>query len=282
MRTVALGLAVLLALGAPLAAQAARGGGGGGGARAGGGGGGARAGGGGTAAARPAPASRPAGGSSGGGFNLNRDVSPSRPPANAGRPSGSGNGNTVGNRPAGGGGNTVNNRPVGGGNGNTVNNRPVGGGNGNTVNNRPVSGGGGNTINRGSNNNINVNRTVVANPVYHGPAYGWNHGAAWYPAPTYWGGGFWGAMAIGATSAVIFGSIVNATTQTTYTSYQVQPSSPGATMLSNYHLTQVQCGPPGLVVVFGPENSVICAQPNDIVAAGEYNLDTATLSLVSR
>ena len=82
--------------------------------------------------------------------------------------------------------------------------------------------------------------------------------------------------------AAIFGSIVNSSDQQTYTSYQVQPNSPGATLLSNYELTQVQCGPPGLVVIYGPNNSVICANPNNTVRAGEYDLDTEQLSLVSR
>jgi hypothetical protein len=67
----------------------------------------------------------------------------------------------------------------------------------------------------------------------------------------------------------------------TYTSYQVQPNSPGATMLQNYQLQQVQCGPPNLVVVYGPDNSVICANPNNLVAAGDYELDTTTLSLTT-
>ncbi len=35
----------------------------------------------------------------------------------------------------------------------------------------------------------------------------------------------------------------------------------------------------GLVVVYGPENSVICAQPNENVGVGEYRLDTTTLNL---
>ncbi|MGZ3528888.1 MAG: hypothetical protein ACXVAO_14505 [Vulcanimicrobiaceae bacterium] len=127
-----------------------------------------------------------------------------------------------------------------------------------------------------------VNRTVVANPVYSGPAWGWNHGVAWAPAPTYWGGGFWGSLAIGAASAAVYGSIVNSTTQQTYTSYQAQPNSPGATLLSNYHLQQVQCGPPNIVVIYGPSNSVICANPNDVVAAGNYNVDPSNLSIVSQ
>jgi hypothetical protein len=133
---------------------------------------------------------------------------------------------------------------------------------------------------------VNVNRTVVNNPVYYGGgAYGWNHGVAWAPAYGYYGGGFWGAMAIGVTSAAVsaavYGSIV-ASNNVTYTSYQVQPSSPGSTLLSNYQLQQVQCGPPGLVVIYGPDNSVICANPNNLVAAGNYDLNTETLSLTSQ
>jgi hypothetical protein len=145
----------------------------------------------------------------------------------------------------------------------------------------------GNTVNRYGNvnagNTVNVNRTVVANPMYRGPAWGWNHGVVWAPVPTYWGGGFWGPLAIGATSAAVYGSIVNAQTHQTYTSYHAQPSSPGATLLSNYGLTQVQCGPPsGLVVIYGPSSSVICAIPNDRVAAGSYGTDPTNLTIVSR
>jgi len=65
------------------------------------------------------------------------------------------------------------------------------------------------------------------------------------------------------------------------TSYEVQPSSPGATLLSNYKLTQTQCGPSDLVVIYGPEDSAICAKPNDNVAAGYYTLDSSNLSIVS-
>ena len=43
-------------------------------------------------------------------------------------------------------------------------------------------------------------------------------------------------MAIGVTSAAVFGTIV--ANNQTYKSYQVQPSSPGAQVLNNYHLTQ--------------------------------------------
>jgi hypothetical protein len=88
-------------------------------------------------------------------------------------------------------------------------------------------------------------------------------------------------MAIGVTSAAVgaavYGSVVS--NDVTYNSYQVQPNTPGETFLSNYQLVQVQCGPSGLVVVYGPQNSVICANPNNLVAAGSYNLNTDTLSL---
>jgi hypothetical protein len=123
---------------------------------------------------------------------------------------------------------------------------------------------------------------VVTNPVYHGyPAWGWNGGVAWYPAPYYWGGGFWGGFAVGAATAAVYGSIV-AANNVTYTSYQVQPESAGAKLLSSYHLTQTQCGPPNLVVIYGPNNSVICAYPNNLVAAGNYSVDSQTLTIVSQ
>jgi hypothetical protein len=134
------------------------------------------------------------------------------------------------------------------------------------------------TTNIGGNNTRN--NTFVNNPVYGGGgAYGWNGGMAWYPAGAYWGGGFWGAMAIGATTALVYGAVVDDDTHVTYNSYEVQPGTPGETFLTSYHLTQAPCGPEGLVVVYGPENSVICAQPNENVGVGEYRLDTTTLNL---
>jgi hypothetical protein len=232
-----------------------------------------------VAASRPAGANRP----NGGGGNRPNGGNGNRPNGgNGNRPNG-GNGNNAGNgnRPNGGNGNNAGNgnRPNGGSgnrpNGGNGNGNNSGNGNGNNVNvNRPT-----NVTNV---NNVNVNRTVIANPVYGGPAWGWNRGVVWAPAPAYWGGGFWGAMAIGVTSAAVFGAIVNSNTHQTYTSYQVQPSSPGATLLSNYKLTQTQCGPPNLVAIYGPNNSVICAYPNNIVSAGNYNVDSSNLSIVSQ
>jgi hypothetical protein len=294
MRLFAFGLALSFALSTPLAALAQRGG------------------------ARPAPRpagnySRPAGG--GGGFNLNRDVPQQRPTnANVNRGSNNANynrnyGNTNVNTNVNRGANSANvnrNYNKNGNNANVNRNYSANGSTANVNKNYNVNGNNANvnksynantgTVNRTVNSNTNVNannvnrnvnvsgntvnrNVYVANPVYAGPAWGWNRGVVWAPAPTYWGGGFWGPFAAGAATAAIMGSVVRA--NQTYTSYQTAPNSPGATLLSNYQLQQVQCGPPGLVYVYGPNNSLICANPNNLVAAGNYNLNTNTLSLTS-
>jgi hypothetical protein len=118
----------------------------------------------------------------------------------------------------------------------------------------------------------------IGNPSFHGNAWGWNRGVAWNPAPTYWGGGFWGALAFSA-GAALFGELT--ASGQTYESYAVYPDSPGATLLANYQLTQTPCGPPNLVVIWGPDNSLICAFPNATVGPGEYDIDPSTLTLVS-
>jgi hypothetical protein len=113
--------------------------------------------------------------------------------------------------------------------------------------------------------------------------WGWNRGIHWYPAPIYWGGGFWGPFAFGGLGAgLLFGSIVDYQDQAIYPSYGIEPTSPGAELLQNYGLTQTECGPPNLVVIWGPDNSVICAYPNDLVGAGNYELDPTTLTIVSQ
>jgi len=253
MKRVALVLALITFASVPLAALARPGAGGGGGRPQPSGGGGAR----------------PQQSAGGGGFNMNRDTNASKRPTNTNNVNRNNvNTNNV-NR------NNVNTNNV---NRNNVNTNNVNRNNVNTnnVNRNNVNV---NNVNRNV-NNVNVNRVVVVNPIYRGPAWGWNRGVVWVAAPGYWGGGFWGAMAIGATTAIIYGTIV-ANSQT-YTSYQVQPSSPGATLLSNYQLTQTPCGPPNLVVVYGPNNSLICAYPNNLVSAGTYTVDSSNLSLVSQ
>ncbi|MBV8637449.1 MAG: hypothetical protein JO322_05140 [Candidatus Eremiobacteraeota bacterium] len=131
------------------------------------------------------------------------------------------------------------------------------------------------------NNGYVYHGATVNNPVYYGyPAWGWNAGYAWDPVPYYYGGGFWGPFALGAATAVAFGTFTTPTNQT-ITSYEVQPSTPGSKLLQSYHLTQTPCGPPNLVVIFGPDNSAICAKPNNLVAAGTYGVNEQTLTLTS-
>jgi hypothetical protein len=121
---------------------------------------------------------------------------------------------------------------------------------------------------------------VIVNPVYYGSAWGWNRGVVWAPYGPYWGGGFWGPFAAGAAAAAMMGTV--AYENQTYTSYAVTPSSPGATLLSNYGLRQVPCGHSGLVVIYGPNFGVICAMPNARVAAGSYAVNVNNLTLQSQ
>jgi hypothetical protein len=133
--------------------------------------------------------------------------------------------------------------------------------------------------NNNGRNGYYYNGRVVVNPVYY-PAWGWNRGAVWAPYPSYWGGGFWGPFAVGAATAAVMGSIYY--NNQTYTSYQIASGSPGATLLTNYGLQQVPCGPPNLVVIYGPNFGVICANPNGRVAAGSYAVNTDNLTLQSQ
>jgi hypothetical protein len=108
-----------------------------------------------------------------------------------------------------------------------------------------------------------------ATPVYrYAPMYGawhWNGGVAWVGIPHYWGAGFWGDFAIGLPIAT----------------YNVAPASPGAQLLANYSLTQGPCDQDNMVQVYGPDNSEICAYPNNLVSPGQYQIDMSNLSLVS-
>jgi hypothetical protein len=137
----------------------------------------------------------------------------------------------------------------------------------------------------GNRTNINSgNRNTVIAPITPVmPAYGWNGGYPWYPAPGYWGGGFWGAFAVGAATTIVFGEILDNETHEKVVSYEVAPDSPGANALKAYGLTQTQCNQgASQVVIFGPNSSVVCASPNSTVAAGEYELDTTNLTIYSR
>ena len=151
-----------------------------------------------------------------------------------------------------------------------------GAGNGNLGNGNLGNGNLGNG-NRGD--RINGGGGRIQNPIYPGGGYyGWNGGMIWYPVPYYYGGGFWGPWTYGVT---FYGAIEDEEEHITYNSYQVEPGTPGETFLKSYQLTQVKCGPSGLVVVYGPENSVVCANPNSYVGVGEYRLETSTLELIA-
>jgi hypothetical protein len=120
----------------------------------------------------------------------------------------------------------------------------------------------------------------IENNHWHGN-WAWNHGAPWNPAPIYWGGGFWGDFAIASLGGLgTYGYIEDTQDGYEYDSYQVQPDTPGADLLADYDLQQVECGPPGLVDIWGPDGSVICANPNDEVAPGDYEVDPETFTLV--
>jgi len=123
---------------------------------------------------------------------------------------------------------------------------------------------------------------VIRNARVAGSNYGWNHGIPWRAAPIYWGGGFWGSFAIASLgSYAAYGAFEDDQDQVVYPSYQVDADTPGADLLADYQLQQTPCGPPNLVVIWGPDNSVICAIPNDLVGPGDYEVDPQTFTLIS-
>ncbi len=266
-RVLAIAIALALA-GACISDAGARGGGRGGG-RVGGG------------VSRPSGGvSRPSGGVSrpsgaisgapgGGGFNLSNDM---RPVARPGAPGAGGIAGPGGVQRPGSAGGGIQRPPNGAGG---IQQRPGGGGGG--IQRPPPGTGGRPPLTRPPGAPPPVPPPRPPPPNWH-----WNGGAIWVPAPIYWGGGFWGPWAFGVTTAIAFGSIVDNETHETVTSYEVTKDSPGAKVLEAYELTQTPCGPPGLVVIHGPDNAPVCAQPNSSVAAGDYYLDVSNLTLYSK
>jgi hypothetical protein len=43
---------------------------------------------------------------------------------------------------------------------------------------------------------------------------------------------------------------------------------------------QVPCRP-DVVVIHGPQDTIVCAEPNGTVAPGDYSVDTSTLTLIN-
>jgi hypothetical protein len=111
--------------------------------------------------------------------------------------------------------------------------------------------------------------------------WAWNHGSHWHAANGYWGGGFWGDFALASIGGfALYGSIDDSQNGYAYDSYRVDADTPGAELLNDYQLEQAECGPPGLVDIWGPDGSVICAIPNDEVPPGNYQVDEETFTLV--
>ncbi len=119
---------------------------------------------------------------------------------------------------------------------------------------------------------------VVVNPRYHGSAWGWNRGNRWEGYSDDWGDGFWGPFALGSLTGAF---IVGADSEESLPYYQVAEGSPGAQLLANYDLSQTPCGPPDLVMLYGPNGGTICAYPNDEVPPGPYNISESTLTLTA-
>ncbi|WP_460192598.1 hypothetical protein [Thermosynechococcus sp. FA-CM-4201] len=163
---------------------------------------------------------------------------------------------------------------------NIIPNRPINNNFNNNFNNDRVNiNNAGNIVNWNRNNNVivNPNRNVIVNPRWNNNPWWWNRGNPWYPVPYYWGGGFWGNLAIGITSAAVAGAVAGSVAGNN--SPTVVVNSPGGQLLTAYGLVQVPCSG-NVVVIYGPSGSVVCAQPNSLVSAGVYTIDTSTLSLI--
>ncbi|MGB9651519.1 MAG: hypothetical protein WCB01_06920, partial [Candidatus Cybelea sp.] len=114
---------------------------------------------------------------------------------------------------------------------------------------------------------------ILVNPRAWGYRWAWNNGAAWVAHPAYWGGGFWGP----------FGLFTLAVGQGLWSQNRYvgpAPGSPGWYLFSNYGLQPAACGPQNLVYIYGPNDSVMCAYPNEYVLAGFYYIDPGTLELL--
>jgi hypothetical protein len=113
---------------------------------------------------------------------------------------------------------------------------------------------------------------MLVNPRFMGRPWGWNNGVQWFARPNYWGGGFWGPFAFFTLAA---GQAIWAQNRFN----QPALGSPGWWLFQNYGLVPTACGPHNLVYIFGPNDSVMCAFPNEYVLAGWYYVDPATLQL---
>ena len=113
---------------------------------------------------------------------------------------------------------------------------------------------------------------VLVNPRPYASNWAWNGGYQWYPQTNYWGGGFWGPF---ATFSLLAGQALWNQNRYSAPSY----AYPGWYLYQNYGLQPVACGPQNLVYIYGPNNGVMCAYPNQYVMGGVYYVDPASLQL---
>jgi hypothetical protein len=113
-------------------------------------------------------------------------------------------------------------------------------------------------------------RHGVVNPVNR-RVWGWNRGAVWTPNYSYWGGGFWGGF--------LFGAITGAIANNQHNYMIIERGSPGEILFNDYSLVQTSCNQ-NAIVVNGPSNSVICAEPNSVIPPGTYMVEPSTLTLI--
>lgn len=113
---------------------------------------------------------------------------------------------------------------------------------------------------------------VLVNPRAYAGYWGWNNGMRWSASSNYWGGGFWGPFSL--FTFAVGQALWN---QNRY----VEPGigSPGWYLFQNYGLEPARCGRHDLVYIYGPNNGVMCAYPNEYVLVGFYYVDPATLEL---
>ncbi len=113
---------------------------------------------------------------------------------------------------------------------------------------------------------------VLVNPRPYAYNWGWNGGSQWYPQTNYWGGGFWGPFAV---FSLLAGQAMWNQNRYTAPSY----AYPGWYVFQNYGLQSTPCGRQNLVYIYGPNNGVMCAYPNEYVVSGAYYVDPASLQL---
>jgi hypothetical protein len=122
------------------------------------------------------------------------------------------------------------------------------------------------------NNRWRSNSILVSPRLWPG-SFGWNWNRPWVAQPGFWGGGFWGPFSL---FSMIAGAGIWGQTRYTMPAF----GSPGSILFENYGLYAAACGPHNLVYVYGPNNSVMCAWPNQYVPPGAYFVDMETLQLV--